>query len=64
MDTTAEEIEFSTEVIWHSGAIVCSAIVNGHLKRTTYYCVSKERAEEDFRMVLREMAKINIGGRS
>ena len=58
MDTTAEDIEFSTEVVYGSGAIVCSAVVDGHLKRTVYYLVSKERAEEDFRMVLREMAKM------
>jgi hypothetical protein len=58
VDTTAEEIEFSTEVVYGSGAIVCSAIVDGRLKRTTYYLVSKERAEEDFRMVLKTMTRI------
>ena len=54
MDTTAEEIEVSTYTVQGSGAIVCSAMVNGYRKQTAYFFVDKERAIADFKEAVRE----------
>jgi hypothetical protein len=54
LDTTAEEIEVSTYIVDGSGAIVCSAMVNGYRKQTAYFCVDKETAIADFKEAVRE----------
>lgn len=54
MDTTAEDIEVSTYIVEGSGAIVCSAMVNGYRKQTAYFLVDMEYAIADFKEAIRE----------
>jgi hypothetical protein len=57
LDTTAEPLttsEVSTYTVQGSGAIVCSAMVNGYRKQTAYFLVDKETAIADFKEAVRE----------